>query len=516
LSNRTSRFAEDDDLRVLAVRHLSGELDADQVERFFGRLAENSRFVDDYLTTVFQSRLLPKCLLTDSLIADEKSAAHESATRSSETGSSPVLSFLGVAKLTRRGWWSVPRLVAAVISSGIVLYFAVLILLLAWERNGREGIVGQISDGSAESPAKIVAAIDSRWASPQQPLNDGDSLNRGPVRLAGGRIEIRFDRGARMIVEGPANFEVRSSNSVFLSSGMIVAKVPPQAIGFSVETPTATVVDLGTEFGVEVGKSGATEVQVLAGKVELQLAISVPKPSAREQPITLTAGEARTIEAGVNGAEPVVRKIAAAPGRFARMAETSGVRRIAVHGALASSTFPFPLVSVNNLINGSGMRGECHTSKSVDGTVWHTEIGKVKNEYVLFDLGLPSRLRSMKVWNYNEDFDSCYLWRGVKQADVYTSNTGRGTPLDHPEEWTLVAEDVQFEPGSGTSEYNTPTQIQLNDVNARFVAIVIDEAQGHDPRVKISSAPYYGDVVGLSEVQFFGERVKSAPSKSRQ
>ena len=39
---------------------------------------------------------------------------------------------------------------------------------------------------------------------------------------------------------------------------------------FSVRTPTAVVTDLGTEFGVEVDKSGATRSYVFRGKVELR------------------------------------------------------------------------------------------------------------------------------------------------------------------------------------------------------------------------------------------------------
>ena len=41
---------------------------------------------------------------------------------------------------------------------------------------------------------------------------------------------------------------------------------------FIVRTPTATVTDLGTEFGVEVSSEGDTEAQVFVGKVQIATA----------------------------------------------------------------------------------------------------------------------------------------------------------------------------------------------------------------------------------------------------
>jgi hypothetical protein len=49
-----------------------------------------------------------------------------------------------------------------------------------------------------------------------------------------------------------------------------VAKVPAPAIGFTVDTPTAIVHDLGTEFGVHVEEGRRADVQVFNGKVDVQ------------------------------------------------------------------------------------------------------------------------------------------------------------------------------------------------------------------------------------------------------
>ena len=48
-----------------------------------------------------------------------------------------------------------------------------------------------------------------------------------------------------------------------------------------IRTPTATVTDLGTEFGVEVSQTGATETHVLRGAVEVRIINSSGKNRAR-------------------------------------------------------------------------------------------------------------------------------------------------------------------------------------------------------------------------------------------
>ena len=47
------------------------------------------------------------------------------------------------------------------------------------------------------------------------------------------------------------------------------ANVPPEGIGFTIETTEATIVDYGTEFSVEAG-SGASEVHVFNGLVRVR------------------------------------------------------------------------------------------------------------------------------------------------------------------------------------------------------------------------------------------------------
>jgi hypothetical protein len=75
--------------------------------------------------------------------------------------------------------------------------------------------------------------------------------------------------GARVVIEGPADFQFISASEVSCSGGRLTAEVPPQARGFRIGTPQMNVTDLGTSFGLDV-KEGRTELHVFKGSVEFQ------------------------------------------------------------------------------------------------------------------------------------------------------------------------------------------------------------------------------------------------------
>jgi hypothetical protein len=84
-------------------------------------------------------------------------------------------------------------------------------------------------------------------------------------------MEITYDTGAKVILQGPVTYEVESENGGFMSVGKLTGKVEvKKAKGFVVRTPSANVTDLGTEFGVEVTKDGSTTSYVYRGAVRLQ------------------------------------------------------------------------------------------------------------------------------------------------------------------------------------------------------------------------------------------------------
>ena len=107
--------------------------------------------------------------------------------------------------------------------------------------------------------------------------------------LASGLMEITYDTGAKVILQGPVTYEVESKDGGYLSLGRLTAKLERKAKGsnpqslipnpslstnhyplFTLKTPTALVTDLGTEFGVEVNEEGDTTSHVFRGSVRLQ------------------------------------------------------------------------------------------------------------------------------------------------------------------------------------------------------------------------------------------------------
>ena len=87
------------------------------------------------------------------------------------------------------------------------------------------------------------------------------------MKLKTGIVEVTFDNGVRAVLAGPAELELVDSMNAWLHRGRVVFRVPPSAIGFTLETTEANVVDLGTEFGVHAGESVGTDVQVYEGEV---------------------------------------------------------------------------------------------------------------------------------------------------------------------------------------------------------------------------------------------------------
>ncbi len=146
----------------------------------------------------------------------------------------------------------------------------------------------------------VVQAIDARWEDLSVNLLPGEPLKVVEHRLESGLVRLRFSGGADIIIEGPARFEAAGGGRVRLMSGRLSAHVPPSAIGFTVVTPTATVVDRGTEFGVEAEPvSGTTEALVFEGEVELDpvrpAVASASRHTDGDRGQALRAGEARRV-----------------------------------------------------------------------------------------------------------------------------------------------------------------------------------------------------------------------------
>jgi hypothetical protein len=150
--------------------------------------------------------------------------------------------------------------------------------------------------------ATIRDSVDAQWSRSTNKLeirNQKSEISQGePLAIDSGLVELQLKQGVTLLIEGPADWTIDGQNNATLKRGKLVAKVPQQAIGFTVTTPTAKIVDLGTEFGVEVVPTGTTDVQVFAGVVEVQCQPTDSQPS---QVTRLTQGQALRLDRGSEG-----------------------------------------------------------------------------------------------------------------------------------------------------------------------------------------------------------------------
>ncbi|MBD3676320.1 MAG: FecR domain-containing protein [Planctomycetaceae bacterium] len=137
------------------------------------------------------------------------------------------------------------------------------------------------SDSESQPVAQLVETIDARLMTSGNEVWRRDDLTAGAYRLNRGFLHLRFRGGVMVYVEAPARFDAVSDSRLILHSGRLSASVPPEGIGFTVETPEAEVVDFGTEFSVDVGED-ASEVHVFDGLVRVS-----PRGDRTNQPTSI-------------------------------------------------------------------------------------------------------------------------------------------------------------------------------------------------------------------------------------
>jgi hypothetical protein len=166
---------------------------------------------------------------------------------------------------------------------------------------GQDDLFKRTNEGEGISAATLLVAEDCKWSSSERAAAPGESLSASrSLQIESGVMEIAFGDGTRVVVEGPADFAIHSSSQGFLRRGRLLATVPHEAIGFTVETPTIRVVDLGTEFGVGVNTAGQSDVEVITGKVDVRYESST-KPGESQKGVRMTAGTARRFSSRAGG-----------------------------------------------------------------------------------------------------------------------------------------------------------------------------------------------------------------------
>jgi hypothetical protein len=152
----------------------------------------------------------------------------------------------------------------------------------------------------AESVSRAVGIVsrldNAHWLASDATLAPLDRVSVGQsLALESGVVEVTFDCGVQVRIKGPSDFVITSDRSARCNQGMVTTEVGEQGRGFSIETPAAKVVDLGTRFGLGVDEGGGTEVVVFDGIVDLTSS-QPPTNRPRGEPTRLIQGEAVRID----------------------------------------------------------------------------------------------------------------------------------------------------------------------------------------------------------------------------
>lgn len=157
-------------------------------------------------------------------------------------------------------WWSGSRVMVA--AAAVVMVFSLASLF--WSQPADTGFAPV--EKLAQGFGVVVGQVDAEWADGRL-LANGDLLPAGELALVSGAAQIELFSGVSVIVEGAAQFEIVSPMEINLVSGKMRARVPEAAHGFLVNSPEGRVVDLGTEFALDVVE-GQSVVHVLEGEIE--------------------------------------------------------------------------------------------------------------------------------------------------------------------------------------------------------------------------------------------------------
>ena len=166
------------------------------------------------------------------------------------------------------------------LASTIVALSACLLIAVKW-------FGANSPDDRPGTFATVAQATEVVWDSDQFVV--GNRVGPATMQLKSGLVRLEFDSGVEVTLEGPCIFKLGDITNTELKRGLLTATVPPGAEGFTVETPSAQVIDLGTSFGIDLTNDGFSNVSVFDGEVEV--AALRPSESDAAERILLSEGD---------------------------------------------------------------------------------------------------------------------------------------------------------------------------------------------------------------------------------
>ena len=239
-------MSDSTDARSLFADYASGEISAEQLHELETALREDSNLRREFIEYLnIDSALGDLAALSE---AESAEIEHELTALASDDAESVVETSVRLGR---------PYRIVTVLGTAAATIF---IAAMLWFTNSDDDEVAPV--------ATLVADVDAVLLREGQPWSNAE-LQAGEYRLDRGLLHLRFSGDVMVYVEAPARFNSVSNKRVVLHKGRLSASVPPEGIGFTVETREAEIIDFGTEFSVDV-EAGTSEVHVFEGLVRVQ------------------------------------------------------------------------------------------------------------------------------------------------------------------------------------------------------------------------------------------------------
>lgn len=164
-----------------------------------------------------------------------------------------------------RGFWLTGILIA--IAAGVIGIVALAPWVGDAPDTGSMVAKGADDEPSAAGFAVLSGQSDAVWEG--ETIGNGALLPEGELHLVSGLVHVELFSGVQMVIQGDAVFSIDSPMLVSMRKGRVRAHVPDPAHGFRIKTSGGEIVDLGTEFTIDVDQN-RSRVKVVDGEVEVR------------------------------------------------------------------------------------------------------------------------------------------------------------------------------------------------------------------------------------------------------
>lgn len=250
-----------EDLHEIIAAWFGEEVPDERREALLQRLREDAAFRSEFVTELRTFAMLhavqapePRWLALQDVLGMETPKSDSAEERIRDAIRAQPRPFVA-------SWWRPLAAMAACLAA----VFAVLLLM-------KPSRPAMAANPNREHLAVAVRVDHVRWDAAQMNAPQaGGLVSAGDLRFGSGKLTLAFLSGVSVHIEGPADITLLGPERIACRRGNVRTLVNKGAEGFTIETPGGAVVDLGTEFGVNVEGGGKTQVMVYQGQAELAL-----------------------------------------------------------------------------------------------------------------------------------------------------------------------------------------------------------------------------------------------------